>query len=129
MGKITKNFVTACEAMLGKTFYLYDPFESTIHEVLVRDLAQNMFGEPDEIFTKLRLYADERGLKNNKDSWDDEKSIASFPYLTNDLTDKRNAIMAFQADLAMKKNKLKEELKCVERALLQLSEEKSAKNI
>ncbi len=124
--KLTKNFTDACNTMVGKTYYLYNPFESTIHEIYVEDLIENMFGEPDEIYAKLRLYADERGIKDISRSWDEMKSFVAFPYLANELTEKKLAIIAFHADLVMKQSKLEEESKSIGNALQQLRSELTA---
>jgi hypothetical protein len=124
--KFTKNYMDACGAMIGKTYYLYNPFESTIHEVYIQDLMKNMFGEPDEIYAKLRLYADEKGIKDVSRSWEKVKAVASFSYLANELMEKKLAIISFHADLVMKQNKLEEESKSIGNALQLLHSELTA---
>ncbi len=124
--KLTKNYTDACGDMIGKTYYLYNPFESTIHEVYIQDLMENMFGEPDEIHVKLRLYADEKGIKDTSQSWDKVRSVASFSYLANELIEKKLAIIAFHADLVMKQSKLEEESRSIGNALQQLRSELTA---
>jgi hypothetical protein len=124
--KLTKNYSDACNTLIGKIYYLYNPFESTIYEVYIQSIIENMFGEPDEIYVKLRLYADEQGIKDISRSWDDVKSVASFPYLANELIEKKLAIIAFHADLVMKQSKLEEESKSIGNALQQLRSELTA---
>ncbi len=121
--KLTKNYNDACNTLIGKIYYLYNPFESTIYEVHIQDIVENMFGEPDEIYVKLRLYADEQGIKDVSRSWEGVKSVASFPYLANELIEKKLAIISFHADLVMRKSKLEEELKSIGNALQQLRTE------
>ena len=124
--KLTKNFNDACNTLIGKIYYLYNPFESTIYEVYIQSIVENMFGEPDEIYTKLRLYADEQGIKDVSRPWDEVKSVASFPYLANELIEKKLAIIAFHADLVMKQSRLEEESKSIGNALQQLRSELTA---
>lgn len=124
--KLTKSYTDACGIMIGKIYYLYNPFESTIYEVYIQDLMENMFGEPDEIHVKLRLYADEKGIKDTSQSWDEVRSVASFSYLANELIEKKLAIIAFHADLVMKQSKLEEESKSIGNALQQLRSELTA---
>ena len=124
--KLTKNYTDACGTMIGKIYYLYNPFESTIHEVYIQDLMENMFGEPDEIYAKLRLYADEKGVKDTSRSWGEVRSVASFSYLANELIEKKLAIISFHADLVMRQTKLEEESKSIGNALQQLHSELTA---
>lgn len=124
--KLTKNYTDACGAIIGKIYYLYNPFESTIYEVYIQDLMENMFGEPEEIYAKLRLYADENGIKDISRSWAEVKSVVSFPYLANELVEKKLAIIAFHADLVMRQSKLEEESKLIGNALQQLRSELTA---
>jgi len=124
--KLTKNYTEACGNLIGNVLYLYDPFEASIYEVYIKDIVENMFGEPDEIHVKLRLYADEKGIKDISQSWDDVKSVASFSYLANELIEKKLAIISFHADLVMKQSRLEEESKSIGNALQQLHSELTA---
>ena len=124
--KLTKNYTEACGNLIGNVLYLYDPFEASIYEVYIKDIVENMFGEPDEIHVKLRLYADEKGIKDISQSWDDVKSVASFSYLANELIEKKLAIISFHADLVMKQSRLEEESKSIGNALQQLHLELTA---
>jgi hypothetical protein len=126
MKKLTKNFTDASAAMLGKTFYLYDPFDVVIYEVWVRDIVENMFGEPDRVYTKIRMYADEKGIKNTQKDWSLEKMATSYAYLGNELTSKQEAIDALQTDLVQKQARLQEDIRVNREALLQIEKEKRA---
>jgi hypothetical protein len=126
---MTKNFTDACKEMLEKTFYLYDPFDSVIYEVWVRDLVENMFGEPDRVYTKIRVYADEKGIKQNRKDWSLEKMATTYSYLGNELTSKQEAIDALHTDLVQKQAKLQEEIRVNREALSQIDKEKRAMHI
>jgi len=99
---------------VGTVRYLYDPFDMTIYEIYVQQIIENMFGEPDEIHAKTRIYIDETGVKDATKPWDNIKTISTYSYLANDLTDKKEAIIAFQTDISKKHAKLEEELKCTQ---------------
>jgi len=104
---------------IGDLKYLYNPFEDTVYE-------ENMFDEPDEIYAKIRVHSDEKGLKNNKLSWEKIKTMASFSYLGGNLTDEKKAISEFHTDVSLKVSKMEEELTCLKNTMCQLSERKTA---
>jgi len=108
---------------IGDLKYLYNPFEDTVYEVL-----KNMFDEPDEIYAKIRVHSDEKGLKSNKLSWENIKTMASFSYLGGNLTDEKKAISDFHTDVALKVSKMEEELTCLKNTMCQLNERKTAIN-
>jgi hypothetical protein len=126
MKKLTKNYTEACGNLKDKTFYLYDPFEASIYEVYIKDIMENMFGEPDEIYCSLRMYANEKGINLNIGSWEDTGSVATFPYLGHSFVEKEKAITEFQADLVLKKSRLEEEIRSIQRTIQMLNEEKKA---
>jgi len=70
---------------VGTVRYLYDPFDMTIYEIYVQQIIENMFGEPDEIHAKTRIYIDETGVKDATKPWDNIKTISTYSYLANDL--------------------------------------------
>jgi hypothetical protein len=114
-----KNSIT-----VGDLKYLYDPFEATVYEVYVREIINNMFEEPDEIYAKIRVYADEKSVKNNKESWENVKNMTSFSYLSGNLTNEKEAISAFHTDMALKASKLEDKLSCLKNTISQIGERK-----
>ena len=121
-----KNFSEACKVLIGSTLYLYDPFEGSIYEVYIKNLIQNMFGEPEEIYCSLRLYANEKGINLNTGSWSDTGSMATFSYLGHNFVEKKKAITEFQTDLILKQSRLQEEIKSTQKTIQMLNEEKTA---
>lgn len=116
------------QVIIGDIKYLYNPFELVIYEIYVQQILENMFGEPDEIYAKTRVYADENGVKDSTRSWESVKSIATYSYLGNDLTDKKTAITAFQKDIGLKQAKLEDKLKCAQELLKNLNVVRKAMN-
>lgn len=123
---LTKNYTEASKILIGHTLYLYDPFEASIYEVYIENLIQNMFGEPDEIYCSLRLYANEKGINLNTGSWSDTGSMATFSYLGHNFIEKKKAITEFQTDLILKQSRLEEETRSTQKTIRMLNEEKTA---
>lgn len=126
MTKNTKNYTEACSTLIGNILYLYDPFESIIYEVYIKNIVKNMFGEPDEIYCSLRTYASEKGISIHDGQQINTATAATFPYLGHNFVEKKKAIVDFQADLALKQSRLEEEIKSTQKTIQMLNKEKLA---
>lgn len=80
------------EKYINEIYYWYDPFELAVHEIKIKSIEKNIFKEPDQIYYKSRICADENGIKLLSGGWSDIKTNGIIQYQDNMLTSRQRAI-------------------------------------
>jgi len=105
------------EEMINKVFYLYNPLETTIYSLLVTEVNLNLFKEPDEIYCKSKVYANETGIKDDSNDWSNAKTNTIVSFLSGDLKSQKEAENSLLRDLALTSTRLEKEMEGVSDAI------------